>query len=168
MPAILRVCLEAVAIADGVVVVAAILAVIGGILLVPELGVERAVSAVGAVVDGEQIDVEEVLSPCDKKIVSVLLSSCAAGGGGGRKRKRKEDAYASIIGAVGSGMTLVIGCVGIAGRSAFSCVVHSREILDAHISVFAGGSFRSVDGSAELIRTFKPILRPGRVVLGVP
>lgn len=164
MPAILRVCLIAVALADSVAVVAAILAVIGGILLVPELGVERAVSAVGDVIDGEQIGVEEVLSPCDKEIVSVLLTSW----GGGRKRKRKEeDAYASIIGAVGSGMTLVIGCVGSAGRSTFSCVVHSWEILDAHISVFAGGSFRSVDGSAELIRTFKPILGPGRGFLGV-
>lgn len=57
--------------ADAVVDAATVLAVVGAVALVPGLGVQAAVGALGDVGDGQDVRVEEVLLPhtCD---VSVL------------------------------------------------------------------------------------------------
>lgn len=63
--------------ADGVVVLATVLAVVGAVLLAPWLGVERAVSSIGDVVNGEEVGVEEVAS-----IVCAVRSGVAVVVGG--------------------------------------------------------------------------------------
>ena len=56
------------------------MAVVGAILLSPRLGVQRAVSAIGDVVDGQQVSVEEIASV----VGAVRARVAVVVGGGGR------------------------------------------------------------------------------------
>lgn len=73
---------EAIAGADGVVVLAAVLAIIGAVLLVPWLGVERAVGSIRDVVDGQEIGIEEIASIicAIRARVAVVVSGCSCAG----------------------------------------------------------------------------------------
>ena len=53
---------KAIAGADRKVIVASVLSIVGAILLVPLLGIERAVSSIRDVVDRKQVRIEEIAS----------------------------------------------------------------------------------------------------------
>ena len=84
MPRVLRT--EGIAIrhADGIVIRAAILAVIRRIRLVPGLGIQRAVGALGHVIDGQDIRVEEVAGVVGAVGLGVAVVVRGVGLAGGR------------------------------------------------------------------------------------
>lgn len=90
MARVLRVEGVSVAGADGVVVLAPVLAVVGAVLLAPRLGVERAVSPIGHVVDGEEVGVVEVA--CVVAAIRAGVAAVVAGVG-----SASRSAFAGII-----------------------------------------------------------------------
>lgn len=68
--------------ADRVVVAASILAVVGAVLLAPGLGVEGAVSAVGDVVDGQEVGIVEVAGVVGavRARVALVVGGCGRAG----------------------------------------------------------------------------------------
>lgn len=113
-----------VAVVDGVVIRAAILLAVGGVLLIPWGGVERAGGSVRNAVLGQKIGVEEVLK---KKYQS----------GPKDHRIGKDCAYASIIFAASIRMAVVVGSGGVAGSRAFPGIERALEVFLAQISIHA-------------------------------
>lgn len=70
--------------ANGVVVAATVLSIVGAILLAPCLGVERAVGSIRDVVDGDEVSVEEVAGiVCAVRArVAVVVSGVGLAGSG--------------------------------------------------------------------------------------